>query len=118
MFWNALSRKDLPFKVAEYDPEAHNYKIITSKWTFGEAYKHPDGTHVVQTHGTDADLQRMVRGEVSTSAEGSSTAQRVGVGFLFGGPAGAAIGAATSGSKFGNWYELPTPIITAKPTRL
>ena len=93
-------------------------RSLLQKWTFGEAYKHPDGTHVVQTHGTDADLQRMVRGEVSTSAEGSSTAQRVGVGFLSGGPAGAAIGAATSGSRFGNWYELPTPIITAKPTRL
>ena len=81
-FLTFLSRKDLPFKVAKHDPEAHNYKIITSKWTFAEAYNYPGGTHVIQTHGTDADLQRMVRGEVSTSAEGVIGGSASGSGFF------------------------------------
>jgi hypothetical protein len=112
-----FSRKDLPFKVVRHDPEAQNYKIISSKWNFAEAYNYADGTHVIQTHGTDVDLERMVRGEVSSSTEGLSAAKRAGVGFLLGGPVGAALGAAASGSKHGKWYELPAPIITDRPPK-
>jgi len=50
-------RKDLPFKIAEYDSQNKQYRIIGSKWTFAEAYSQRRGTHVIQTHGTDAELQ-------------------------------------------------------------
>jgi hypothetical protein len=109
-----LARRDLPYKVAQYDPDKRSYKILTSKWTFPEAYNHPSGTHVVQTHvATAGEFERVVRGH-SESGEATRLAQRAGVGLLAAGPLGAAVGLATAGSKHGKWYELPTPIITSK----
>jgi len=59
---DALSRKDLPFKVADYDHETDTYHIINSKASFPEAYNHPTGTHVIQTLGTAAEFEQQVRG--------------------------------------------------------
>jgi hypothetical protein len=108
-----FSRKDLPFKVAERIPGAHAFNVITSSWTFADAYNHRLGTHVIQTHGSSADVEQQARG-IAGSPSGNATAARVGAGFLLGGAAGAAVGAATSGSKHSRWYELPTPIVTPK----
>jgi hypothetical protein len=79
-FVETLSRKDLPYKVATYDPQQRQFTIHTSKWTFPEAFTHPKGTHVVQTHASAAEYKKIVRG--GGSAGGSSAAQRAGVGFM------------------------------------
>jgi hypothetical protein len=115
---DALSRKDLPFKVADYDHETDTYHIINSKASFPEAYNHPTGTHVIQTLGTAAEFEQQVRGAASAQAtEGSDVSKRAGIGFLLGGVTGAAIGAATSGKgdwRNKPWFTLPNPVITPK----
>jgi hypothetical protein len=105
-----FGRVDLPYKVTKYDPDSETYYVLASSRNFAEAYNHRKGTHVVQTHGTNEEVQRMVTGLSST--EVSSTAQRVGIGFLLAGPFGAAVGAAMPAR--GGWHKLPHPIVTPK----
>jgi hypothetical protein len=116
-----MAGTDLPYKVTQYDPASNTHHVLTSKWSFAEAYSHPSGTHVVQTHGTEQQLQQIVQGQqISVPSAGvGEAARRAGVGFLLGGMAGAAVGAATSGNRYKQfyktkWYKLPKPIVTAK----
>jgi hypothetical protein len=111
----AMSMRDLPYKVTQYNPDTRDHRILTSKWTLGEAYNYPRGTHVVQTHGTDAEVHQMLHGNPVGGEGDASTAKMVGAGYLLGGFPGAAIGGMASGTKYGKWYKLPSPIITPKP---
>jgi hypothetical protein len=104
-----FGRVDLPYKVTRYDPERQTHYVVASKRTFAEAYNHPKGTHVVHTHGTSEEVQRMVTGVASPEA---SATKRIGIGFLLAGPIGAAVGAATSGG--GGTHKLPNAVVTPK----
>jgi len=111
-----FSQKGWPYKVVNYNPENKNYDILTSKRTFAEAYNSSLGTHVIQTHGTAAEVEQQVRGTSRPSpSEGAALGRRAATGFILGGPMGAALGAATSSRLGGEkMYQLPTPIITSK----
>jgi hypothetical protein len=114
-FERTFSRKDLPYKVTNYDPQRRQYDVITSKRSFAEAYSHPYGTHVVQTHGTSAEVEQQARGfSTPVSSHGSDVGQRAGIGYLLGGVTGAAIGAASAARKGAKLYALPNPVITPK----
>jgi hypothetical protein len=115
----------LPFKVTRYDPQTNVYHTLATRKTFGEAYEHmmtrfrPDeATHVVQTHGTNEEIQQLVTGRTTPSSPpsgGSSVARRAGIGYLLAGPMGAAVGAATQGAqKEAPLYKLPHLFITAR----
>lgn len=87
-----------PYKITELDPKTGRYNIIAETKTFGMAYSHPDGTHVMQTHGTNAELQHSAH--VSPLAESTAAgriATQTGVGFMVGAPIGAAVGALAGG---------------------
>lgn len=60
------NRFDFPYKVANFDPETNQYKVITTRSSFAEAYNHPSGTHVIQTHGTSAEVEQQARGASSS----------------------------------------------------
>jgi hypothetical protein len=71
------------YKITELDPKTGRYNIIAETKTFGMAYSHPEGTHVMQTHGTNAELQHSAH--VSPLAEGTAPeriATQTGVGFF------------------------------------
>jgi hypothetical protein len=103
-----------PYKLANYDKATDKYHVIGAFDTFAEAYNHPDGTHVIQTHGTSADVERQVRGEAGDKSAGANIGKRAGIGWLVAGPLGAAVGAASSAGGDKPINQLPTPIITAK----
>jgi hypothetical protein len=108
-------RGDKPYKVTQYNPKTKEHRIIASRWSFGEAYSYPGGTHVVQTHGTEAELRQQATGEHVEPSVGAEMARRAVGGALIAGPIGAAAGAMTSsGSRYGKWYELPHPNIIPK----
>jgi hypothetical protein len=122
--------KDKAFKVANKDPETGKYDIVSSHHSFIQAYGDPSGSHIIQTHGTAAELQRMVTevpvAEQAGRSAGVGMAKRGLVGGIIGtviagpigGLIGASTGAATTPGTQGGWnerpYELPHPIITPK----
>jgi len=108
--------KFLPFKVVkDLNHQDRTYKILTSKKTFAEAYAHPEGTHVVQTHGTLGEAERAARTAegvqepTGPKLAGTQTEQIVAEAEM------TALGALTGSAQ--RRYELPTPIITPKPLR-
>jgi hypothetical protein len=107
---------DYPYKLANYDPGTNTYTLLTSVPTFAEAYIYNRGTHVIQTHGTAAELEQMATARTSPqSSEGVRMAKRAMIGGALGGALGAA-GAALFGGKT-QLYPLPQSIITFKPER-
>ena len=120
----ARRAKDLPYKITKYDPDTGIHHVIGSAWSFANAYQHSDdGTHVVQTHGSEAEFERQIRGVASHpptnpsgGSKGTSMATGAAVGLLVAGPVGAAVGAlvGSGGGPQAKWVELPRPIITEK----
>jgi hypothetical protein len=113
---SVFSNMKFPYKVANYDPKTNTFSEFHSFRTFAEAYNYPSGTHVVQTHGTSAQVEQMVRGSSSgsPSSEGTNMARRAMAGALIAGPLGAEIGALTT-RRGDETYRLPSRIVTAKP---
>jgi hypothetical protein len=123
-----LKPEDYPFHVMERSPNGQ-WRRISGYKTFMEAYNSPAGTHVLQTHGTAAQVEQQVGGMPSRSVEpsiGETMARRAMGGYLLAGPAAAAFGASTTprvgreyylGGKLNELYELPDPILSAKPVR-
>lgn len=135
---NVPSNRSYPYKVTRFDPKTGRYNVIGHDKTFSAAYSYPEGTHVMQTHGTNAEMQHAANVPPSTP-EGTAVerlAIRAGAGFMVGAPIGAAVGGMAGGplgAGFGALtggslgaavgavagggeplYELPVPIITPK----
>jgi hypothetical protein len=107
-----------PFKIAKYDPKTNSYKYIYVAKTFADAYAHPEGSHVVQTHGTAEEVENVARGIATPAAlsrpDAGAKIGAAGVGYLLAGAPGAAVGAAIGGKAAKRMYELPVPIVTPK----
>ena len=123
--WRKFNSDDYPYKSVERNKKGE-WKPVGWHNTFAEAYTHPQGTHVMQTHGTTAELEQQLRGTSSpaSSATGPSTgvqmASGAAAGWLLAGPLGAAIGAMVGADRKPReqqFYKLPNPIITPKPLR-
>jgi hypothetical protein len=87
-----------PYKVTQFDPNTSRHNVIAEAKTFGRAYGYPAGTHVMQRHGTNAEVQHAAN--VSPLAEGTVVerlATRAGAGFIAGAPIGAAVGGLAGG---------------------
>lgn len=118
----------MPYKVANHDQATNKYHILAAYKTQAEALAYPGGSHIIQTHGTMAELAQQRTGVIAPDAKqstntGAAMAQRGAVGFMLGGALGAAVGVATGNTAnepYANerWHELSPPIVTVKPPPL
>jgi hypothetical protein len=113
------------FKTAWHDPANNRYHVTGAFRSFAEAYNHPSGTHVIQTHGTSAEVEqhaREIEGLSSPSSasgsggQGPAMAKGAAAGMLVAGPVGALVGAAIAGGgkRDERWHEMRPPKITPK----
>lgn len=121
-----FSMTNTKYKVAKFNPKTNNYHVIDVTGSFPDAYYHPEGTHVIQINGTADEAEQQHKELFGTAVnltpeiKRGSVVARAGIGFLLGGPIGAAIGAATASPGSGGdrnipQHALPVPIITPKP---